>query len=822
MPDARGFSFLLFSDLHYNKDISFNSTQALDRLIDFLSLRNFPCDYIFIAGDIANKCDYTGTKSYISRLCGAVNLPMNKGQRVYWAVGNHDIKRGRTQREQAIEMIRNSKMPRPPDIFEQTMNDEESRMLLTQTGMREYLDAYEDICGCKYPQEEILNAHRYFELHELNLFVLNTCITSCDTNDSQNLFISEKRLHVLLNSARPDTPTIVLGHHGREFFHPDEQIRLRGLFENRVDMYLCGHSHHPSYESFDTHPHEVHQITCGGGIIDGYSKFVFMYGEYDTQEKKLSITPYSYAESGIKNWAEDFRLHSMLSNDNHAFSFTRIDKGTAGARQSGNVAEDLLSETVVALEPDVTESKKELAKNNKPIKKKPDISHESVIIVFSILIAILVIVGIMHSSEPTPGTETGSDQPAWQEPLDTEPEQDASKESSDTYSTPIQNEKSTLNEKTVQNEDSMLDVSPEQDEDLALNDMPMINGDTSDNDSILKNNSESSLIEYSHMVPFSETGYYAELSTAPPVDKRSGTFSDAFSFLTFLRAPNGETARIFENYMEISSLEEIREAKLTAGGVLRDGFLHVFMVNNGWGESAEVPIDVKFSEGGGGIYIEPDQLFSDNKVTDRVSLRSGDIQKIAEFSIDEEKFDQYLKSKQLSELLYEIMVVVVINNQTEVIGQIMGRPGEYFLDTGDGGDGGDGEEGNVSIFLPLDIDDTEAGSKLSFNTREAQSQFSNTMRIETTVAPNKSCAISFKFGYNINGNPNETSTYSATVTVPVYFKDAINSTGGSIYVWMYENNINAITIRELRARGLSTYIYNNKSINVNAKGELSD
>jgi len=74
MPDTMSFNFLLFSDLHSHKDKNFNLTQALNRLVDYLKTNHFPCDYVLIAGDIANQCDYADTKDFIARLCTAIPL----------------------------------------------------------------------------------------------------------------------------------------------------------------------------------------------------------------------------------------------------------------------------------------------------------------------------------------------------------------------------------------------------------------------------------------------------------------------------------------------------------------------------------------------------------------------------------------------------------------------------------------------------------------------------------------------------------------------------------------------------------------------------
>jgi len=209
MSYAQRFSFLLFSDLHKHPDNNFDLTMLHERLIDFLKKEKFSCDYIFIAGDVVNKCNHTDiSKGYMAKLRGAVKLPEGNTQRVFWAAGNHDIKRDKkTYREKIIQKIRRSN--NPSDAFEQKMESEESRALLTQIGMAEYLDVYKDICGFEFPTNKTLGAHRFFALKELNLFVLNTCLTSCDDNDIPKLLILENRLYNLFEEARENLPTIV-------------------------------------------------------------------------------------------------------------------------------------------------------------------------------------------------------------------------------------------------------------------------------------------------------------------------------------------------------------------------------------------------------------------------------------------------------------------------------------------------------------------------------------------------------------------------------------------------------------------------------------
>jgi hypothetical protein len=58
--------------------------------------------------------------------------------------------------------------------------------------------------------------------------------------------------------------------------------------------------------------HSIPQITCGGGLLDGYSVFSFMHGHYDCVDGAITIKPYSYAERGNRKWHLDNNLHNRL------------------------------------------------------------------------------------------------------------------------------------------------------------------------------------------------------------------------------------------------------------------------------------------------------------------------------------------------------------------------------------------------------------------------------------------------------------------------------------------------------------------------------
>ena len=303
-----------------------------------------------------------------------------------WSMSKHEVRRGLAVRNRLIKKIRKSKNPSSEYI--KTMSNNNNRKILTKNGMIDYITWYNKFCSTDSRQKDdytergffpddkaqntgkpsgaarfckmvsgigrrkkgrsngrefgretvppdqkkrlsdsnISDAHIFYPLEHLNLVVLNTCLTSCDGEDPEHLMISEQRLlDVFKSEHKIDKPFFVIGHHGKEFFHPEEQLALTKLFDARnVDFYLCGHSHQLGYAHFSDTGHNIHQITCGGGTWDNYSVFSFIYGEYDAATCTVRITPYSYSDKSAKKWSRDYKLHPHLSEDNNTFVIDRL------------------------------------------------------------------------------------------------------------------------------------------------------------------------------------------------------------------------------------------------------------------------------------------------------------------------------------------------------------------------------------------------------------------------------------------------------------------------------------------------------------------
>ena len=324
------FSWLHFSDLHFSPREGFNTKRARDALLRCIKVNKLFPTYIFITGDIANKANYIGASEYLNDLFTETKVVR---ERVFWAVGNHDISREGKVRASIIKGIRNATDSSAE--FESSMADDETRNLLTVSGMSAYIEQYEKLLGYKLLNNEL--PHRLIHLPELNLIVLNTCLTSCDNADEQKLYIVEAGLDNVFDGIDIAKPTIAIGHHGRSFLARKDQDELGMLFEdNGVDFYLCGHEHRLGRDIFPATERVIPELICGGGVFDSHSQFVFMHGRYNDSNYSVTVTPYSYSESTAK-WDVARNLHRRFG-ENERFIIHRreLNQPTKSTAQTDN------------------------------------------------------------------------------------------------------------------------------------------------------------------------------------------------------------------------------------------------------------------------------------------------------------------------------------------------------------------------------------------------------------------------------------------------------------------------------------------------------
>jgi len=301
------FQWLHFSDLHLSADENAHKAYARNMLISFLESKynNDPdfCDYVFITGDIADRGQYERTEDFIHDLLKAIGMSESP-DKVFWAVGNHDLNLECKERELIIENIRSAgDIEAQADRFFSAMANNYEKNTLTGTCMRTYRDMHNKLFNRSLPADDPFYPHvRVDTLDDLNLIMLNTCLTSLKNNDEGNLHIYEDGLHDVFKGLEKSKPTFVIGHHGMKFLAEPSQEFLRTLYDkNNVDIYLCGHSHELGFANFSNAGRHIHQYTSGSGcVLGGGTAISFMHGKYFSKTGDVSIAPYSYSATKME------------------------------------------------------------------------------------------------------------------------------------------------------------------------------------------------------------------------------------------------------------------------------------------------------------------------------------------------------------------------------------------------------------------------------------------------------------------------------------------------------------------------------------------
>lgn len=310
MLAIEGFRFLHVSDLHFElevlptdslasqvkqKKMGEDARQVLadDIREGKLGFREF--DYIFITGDVFFRNNDISSSDFAEDpLLQALrqSVPNDGHPHIFWCCGNHDI--NETDPVNKLE---------------------------------KYYGNYKNVTGCDLP-ENFESMHWFRRTKDFNLLILNTNSKSIDkdlveviksknqdTGKPDIIQVYSTSLQKLLAKRDNAKPTLVIGHHGLNWFSNESQIEIAKLFEKHdVDFYLCGHDHRLGYSELDYSGKGIHQITCGGCRHDGYGVFSVVCGEY--KNMLYHFTPYRYHHDGDAKWGADFNLHRKLPYKN--------------------------------------------------------------------------------------------------------------------------------------------------------------------------------------------------------------------------------------------------------------------------------------------------------------------------------------------------------------------------------------------------------------------------------------------------------------------------------------------------------------------------
>lgn len=249
--------------------------------------------------------------------------------------------------------------------------------------------------------------------------------------------------------------------------------------------------------------------------------------------------------------------------------------------------------------------------------------------------------------------------------------------------------------------------------------------------------------------------------------------SEAFSILSFVRNQGDAAAQVESVTMEISSLEPIEDPIMKADATVTNGdTLLVYAANDGWGTSKDTEIEVFATSKNSAKQIELSDFATDVELDKARDFEPGSVSRPVKATVDIDKF-KAAADKNKTEYSLSLHAVNKSTGDEIAVWSLQWNENQG-LNVFYGGTGGPGY--SVTLFAVLDVDANP--TSIRFTGEEANPRVEDTFRIETVVAPTKSCTVVCKDVYSVNGELQETPEYTVTVRVPVFMDGAFGAQRG--------------------------------------------
>ena len=274
--------------------------------------------------------------------------------------------------------------------------------------------------------------------------------------------------------------------------------------------------------------------------------------------------------------------------------------------------------------------------------------------------------------------------------------------------------------------------------------------------------------------------YLEEYGDLPHVET-----SYAFAIRSDISNTKSRPIRIDSVVTKIESIELVEEEDINIDMHISGHTLKIFAVNNGWGDSKEHDVSFSFS-----YPIPPHFSYTQKEriecpltaIADEIfqinhfQLRSGEILQLGEFLIDYSRYHAHEEKLVQQGSYFDAHVSIECDDK-----DIFARG--YFLNYNSKTDSFWLEAGSSSeeyyctsvLYAVLDVDKAKealevegVSPSLIYTSIKSSPQVDETHRIETIIAPTKSCRVDCRNIFSIDGKKYETDVMTVNVKIPVY------------------------------------------------------
>lgn len=292
--------------------------------------------------------------------------------------------------------------------------------------------------------------------------------------------------------------------------------------------------------------------------------------------------------------------------------------------------------------------------------------------------------------------------------------------------------------------------------------------------------SSAAKVYFSEALPFNEAGFYENYETISHEIHNEIHSRLAFSILSFVRNFGDQDAVIEKISCEIQELTPVEKPVMEINGYIRDNVLKVLLMNDGWGDAEDVEISVETAQ------LEDKPVFSSISEalfgTTKADAAAGKIVYGAEYSLDTTEVKEWAE-KNMPGSKFKVCGLTMkcrCGEDESVMECILDYDPEtnsFSIDEEVPGGIGDGS-GSITLFGYLDVDQNP--SAITFSGQDAYPVVEDTFRIETVIVASKSCLLSCKGVYSVNGELQETDSYSIDVVVPRFYERSFSDPFSSL------------------------------------------
>lgn len=279
-------------------------------------------------------------------------------------------------------------------------------------------------------------------------------------------------------------------------------------------------------------------------------------------------------------------------------------------------------------------------------------------------------------------------------------------------------------------------------------------------------NRPASKVYLARLQPYTKTGCYESYEDVSPAYQTEIEVPKAFSILSFVRCNSASASRIEEVSCRILDLEPIEEPALILDACIVGKTFKLFAFNNGWG-TAETPAVETASICWQNHIVPLREIANEARFSEEADAAPAGALLLAEYDLDAAKFQDvqelYSSAAQAASLTIQVRGE---NCLAALYAFLDVANGEFCLESGGGGDS---EISDITLFAVLDVD--KKPSYITFTGADSTPRVENTLRVETVLAPKRSCLVKCQNVFLVDGNQQETDVYTVKVTVPAFVED---------------------------------------------------